>query len=64
MNLSPVRLLNFKIISPFHIYNLYRSTVTDVGNIDTWDFARPGAIQAIGIMSFGNRYSYLCILLL
>ncbi|XP_026816965.1 putative sodium-coupled neutral amino acid transporter 11 [Rhopalosiphum maidis] len=29
------------------------STVTNVGNISTWDFVRPGAIQAIGIMSFG-----------
>ncbi|XP_025415205.1 putative sodium-coupled neutral amino acid transporter 11 [Sipha flava] len=29
------------------------STASEVGDIHTWDFARPGMIQAIGIMSFG-----------
>jgi len=60
--LKLVRYLNFKITPPSHIFNLYRSTVTEVGNINTWDFARPGAIQAIGIMSFGNSCFYLFII--
>ncbi|XP_050546370.1 putative sodium-coupled neutral amino acid transporter 11 [Daktulosphaira vitifoliae] len=29
------------------------SKTANVGDISTWDFARPGAIQAVGIMSFG-----------
>ncbi|XP_050420953.1 putative sodium-coupled neutral amino acid transporter 11 [Adelges cooleyi] len=29
------------------------SKTSEVGDVGSWDFARPGAIQAIGIMSFG-----------
>lgn len=53
-------IIKFQNNSSISLFNFHRSTVTEVGNINTWDFARPGAIQAIGIMSFGNICSYLC----
>lgn len=61
--LAPVPIIKFQNNSSIHFFNFHRSTVTEVGNINTWDFARPGAIQAIGIMSFGNICSYLCFIL-
>jgi hypothetical protein len=42
-------------------YNFPRSTASEVGDIHTWDFARPGMIQAIGIMSFGKIFLFLSL---